>query len=48
MSGNLDNGATLQWYDEKGTALGTERIQDVAVTKEGVYNYTAKQVIGTL
>ena len=46
MSGNLDNGATLQWYDENGTALGTERIQDVAVTKAGVYNYTAKQVIG--
>ncbi|MBP5583162.1 MAG: Ig-like domain-containing protein, partial [Bacteroidales bacterium] len=46
MSGNLDNGATLQWYDENGIALGTERIQDVAVTKDGVYNYTAKQVIG--
>ena len=46
MSGNLDEGATLQWYDENGVALGTEKMQDVTVTTAKEYQYTAKQVIG--
>lgn len=46
MSGSLATGATLQWYDEKGVAKGTESIQDVAVTNAGTYTYSVTQAVG--
>lgn len=46
MSGSLATGATLQWYDEKGVAKGTESIQDVAVTSAGTYTYSVTQAVG--
>lgn len=46
MSGSLAAGATLQWYDEKGVAKGTESIQDVVVSNAGTYTYSVTQAIG--
>lgn len=46
MSGSLEEGATLQWYDENGASLGTEKIQDVVVTSAKDYTYTVTQTVG--
>ncbi len=45
MSGTLETGATLQWYDGSGTAKGTASIQEVTVSGAQDYSYTATQTL---